>query len=139
MDKTLEQDEFVRDYLDGKLDGRRQEFRNEFRPSRCYLYFALCTSILRRERHEAPGWWEDRFNEMLRYRWASHGEHLRTSALSNVARRIGHRSKEDSKSSAARSPIMDLGDGDSDERWDEVEANVIAASTLTIASDVSTV
>jgi len=91
------------------------------------------------ETRRAPGWWEDRFNEMLRYRWTSHGEGLRTSALSKVARRIGHRSKEDAKSFAARSPIMDLGDGDSDEHWDEVEANVIAASTLTIASDVSTV
>ncbi len=67
------------------LHGKVLRFQNDFRPAKRYLYFAFVSSVLRRQRHEAPGWWRDRFDFGLQEDWA-----IRHSTLLTLAHRIGH-------------------------------------------------
>ena len=58
------------------LHGRTLEFQNDFRPSMRSLYVSFRISILRRQRHEVPGWWKDRVSLAPQKVWASPGEYL---------------------------------------------------------------
>ncbi|EHK42591.1 hypothetical protein TRIATDRAFT_86533 [Trichoderma atroviride IMI 206040] len=78
-----------------ELHGRSLQFRNNFRPSSRYLYFAFCMSILRRQRHEVPGWWRDRLVDGLGKVWATPGTYLRTLTLRSIAHQVGHLTKEE--------------------------------------------
>ncbi|KAL6805249.1 hypothetical protein J3E68DRAFT_441744 [Trichoderma sp. SZMC 28012] len=73
-----------------ELHGRSLQFRNDFRPSDRYLYFAFCMSILRRQRHEAPGWWRDYLVDGMGKAWATPGTYLCTSTLRILAYHLGH-------------------------------------------------
>ena len=61
LDKDEAQKEYRNQSPQGKaLHGRKLTFRNDHRPALRYLYFAFAINILRRQRHEVPGWWRDR-------------------------------------------------------------------------------
>ncbi|KAK1761674.1 hypothetical protein QBC33DRAFT_553476 [Phialemonium atrogriseum] len=70
------------------LHGRELTFRTDFRPAARYLYFRFATNILLRQRHEVPGWWNDRFEFGRKEMWASPGDYLRTSMMNLLARNI---------------------------------------------------
>ena len=78
------------DVQTAKLDGKVLQFPNNFRPAKRYLYFAFVASLLRRQRHEVPGWWRNRFDSILQEVWATPGECLRRSTVLTLAHRIGH-------------------------------------------------
>ncbi|PKK41218.1 hypothetical protein CI102_14712, partial [Trichoderma harzianum] len=78
-----------------ELHGRSLQFRNEFRPSARYLYFAFCMSILRRQRHQVPGWWQDYLIDDVGKAWATPGTYLRTSTLRRLAHQVGHLTEEE--------------------------------------------
>ncbi|KAK0758882.1 hypothetical protein N5P37_008368 [Trichoderma harzianum] len=73
-----------------ELHGRSLQFRNDFRPSDRYLYFAFCMNILRRQRHEAPGWWRDYLVDGVGKAWAAPGTYLCTLTLRMLAYHVGH-------------------------------------------------
>ncbi|KAK7398564.1 hypothetical protein QQX98_012042 [Neonectria punicea] len=73
-----------------KLHGNILSFRNDFRPSKRYLYFLYVTTLLRRQRHEAPKWWKSISQDTHSTMWATPGEYLRRSSLLVLARNIGH-------------------------------------------------
>lgn len=78
------------------LHGRVLKFQNDKRPALRYLYFAFAINILRRQRHEVPGWWKDRMDYgQGNTTWASPGAYLKSSMLRKLARRIGHVYEED--------------------------------------------
>ncbi|KAK1252230.1 hypothetical protein MKX08_003417 [Trichoderma sp. CBMAI-0020] len=78
-----------------ELHGRSLQFRNDFRPSSRYLYFAYCMSLLRRQRHEVPGWWRDFHADGVGKVWATPGTYLRTSTLRRLAHQVGHMTEEE--------------------------------------------
>lgn len=79
-----------------ELHGRSLQFRNDFRPAARYLYFAFCLNILRRQRHEVPGWWRDYLVDGTRKEiWARPGTYLRTSTLRKLAQITGHLTEEE--------------------------------------------
>lgn len=90
-----------------ELHGRSLQFRNHFRPSSRYLYFTFCMSILRRQRHEVPGWWRDYLANDPGMAWATPGSYLRTSTLCRIAHQVGHLTKEDAAVFAAEEPAED--------------------------------
>ncbi|KAL7801975.1 hypothetical protein V8C43DRAFT_324818 [Trichoderma afarasin] len=73
-----------------ELHGRSLQFRNDFRPSAQYLYFAFCMNVLRRQRHEAPGWWRDYLVDGVGKAWAAPGTYLCTLTLRILAYHVGH-------------------------------------------------
>ncbi|KAH8683716.1 hypothetical protein BGZ61DRAFT_550647 [Ilyonectria robusta] len=73
-----------------QLHGKELSFRNDFRPSNRYLYYHYAISLLRRQRHAAPGWWRT-FGLYGRHTtWATPGQFLRQSSMLTLARDIGH-------------------------------------------------
>jgi hypothetical protein len=119
--------------LNGTMHGRRLSFRNNFRPSKSYLYFTTCMSILRRERHNVDGWGADRQSSLLpAFNWASPGEYLRTSTLQKIAQQVGHLSKEDAVKFAARSPYSDIG-GTTMEHVDDTHSHIATAVNLRLS------
>jgi hypothetical protein len=99
---VLDKEEAEKVYLNqnspkGKgLHQRKLTFRNDHRPALRYLYFAFAINILRRQRHEAPGWWRDRAAFGLGHKmWGSPGPWLKASMLRKLARRVGHICEDD--------------------------------------------
>jgi hypothetical protein len=72
------------------LHGRRLKFLNSHRPARRYLHFAFAMAILRRQRHEAPGWWKDRLLFADTGCFATAGECIRETTLRRLAVNFGH-------------------------------------------------
>ena len=108
------------------LHGRTLEFQNDFRPSMRYLYVSFCVSILRRQRHEVPGWWKDRVSLAPQKVWASPGEYLRTSTIYKLARRIGHLGPDDAEDLSASSLIGDSPQPTTEEA-EETHCTIISA------------
>ncbi|KAL6806995.1 hypothetical protein GGI42DRAFT_366729 [Trichoderma sp. SZMC 28013] len=108
-----------------ELHGRSLQFRNDFRPSSRYLYFAFCMSILRRQRHQAPGWWRDYLIDGPGKAWETPGTYLCTSTLRRLARQVGHLTE---KEAAVFAP----GPADEDEDGEMIDAQVklLAAAYL---------
>ncbi len=84
------------------LDGQYLEFRNDFRPAKRYLYFAFVTALLRRQRHEVPGWWKNVIESQAVQIFATPGEYLKTSTLTAMAQRIGHLARNEATDLALR-------------------------------------
>lgn len=104
-----------------ELHGRSLQFQTEFRPAARYLYFAFCMNILRRQRHDVPGWWKDYLIGKEKV-WATPGSYLRTSTLRRIARQIGHMTKEEAAIFAAEKGngrIIELADEEEEEEEDE--------------------
>ncbi|PON29033.1 hypothetical protein TGAM01_v202141 [Trichoderma gamsii] len=96
-----------------ELHGRSLQFRNSFRPSCRYLYFAFCMSILRRQRHEVPGWWRSCVVDGPGEAWATLGIYFHTSTLRIISHRVGHLTKEEAAVFAAENPSKDEDEDDS--------------------------
>ncbi|KAI0839503.1 hypothetical protein F5Y06DRAFT_295528 [Hypoxylon sp. FL0890] len=64
----------------------------DFRPVSSYLYFSFCVNILRKQRHEARGWWRTILENYDKTVWAHLGttSYMRASTLKKLALRIGH-------------------------------------------------
>ncbi|CAH0016628.1 unnamed protein product [Clonostachys rhizophaga] len=106
-----------------ELHNRPLKFKNDFRPAARYLYFAYCMDLLRRQRHEAPGWWKGkgRFNTETNSVWATPGDYMRTSALRMLARRIGHLEENEALAFSGESAADIAG---SNERADSVHSDI---------------
>ncbi|KAK4082813.1 uncharacterized protein Triagg1_1703 [Trichoderma aggressivum f. europaeum] len=109
-----------------ELHGRSLKFRNDFRPSARYLYFAFCINILRRQRHKVPGWWRDVFLEGPGKVWATPGTYLRTSTLRRLAHQIGHMTEEE--------VVEFAGPADADEEEEEDVEMLDAQADLVLAA-----
>ncbi|KAI1170578.1 hypothetical protein F4777DRAFT_568696 [Nemania sp. FL0916] len=72
-----------------ELHGRRLRFFNDFRPSTQYTYFTYCLNILRRQRLEVPGWWNDSRFLNSKALWAGSHQNLRRSTMATIAQFIG--------------------------------------------------
>ncbi|OAP54115.1 hypothetical protein AYL99_11650 [Fonsecaea erecta] len=71
-----------------KIDGKVLQFRNEFRPTKRYLHFTFLVSLLRLQRHQAPGWWRTILaNHEI---FARAGDYLRASVFMAIAKRVGN-------------------------------------------------
>ncbi|PNP57041.1 hypothetical protein THARTR1_02883 [Trichoderma harzianum] len=108
-----------------ELHGRSLQFRNDFRPSARYLYFAFCMSILRRQRHQAPGWWRDYLVDGPGKAWATPGTYLHTSTLRRLARQVSHLN-------AREAAVFAPGPADEDEDAEmlHVQVELLAAAYL---------
>ncbi|EFX01747.1 hypothetical protein CMQ_8213 [Grosmannia clavigera kw1407] len=73
------------------LNGRELNFKNEFRPSKKYLYFKFVISLLRRRRIEVPGFENDLVNlpSPSKVMWASPGSYMKKSILYKFSRQLG--------------------------------------------------
>jgi hypothetical protein len=78
-----------------EINGKILTFRNDFRPAKRYLCFAFVMTLLRRQRHNVPGWWHNSMEQGMKQVWASPGEYLRQSTLMSMARRIAHMSSKE--------------------------------------------
>ncbi|PNP43707.1 hypothetical protein TGAMA5MH_04679 [Trichoderma gamsii] len=108
-----------------ELHGRSLQFQNDFRPSSRYLYFAFCMSILRKQRHEVPGWWRDYLVDGPGKVWATPGTYLRTSTLRKLAHQIGHMTEEE-VAVFAPGPAREDKDDNEDEDMKSLRDSVIA-------------
>jgi hypothetical protein len=97
-----------------QLDGRSLQFQTEFRPAARYLYFAFCMNILRRQRHNVPGWWRDYLANGPGKVWATPHSYLRTSTLCRIAHQIGHLTKEEAAVFAAEKSTEDKDEDEED-------------------------
>jgi hypothetical protein len=77
------------------INGKILSFPNDFRPAKRYLYFAFVMTLLRRQRHDVPGWWRSCMEYGMQQIWATPGEYLRHSTLKVMARRIAHMSSNE--------------------------------------------
>jgi len=84
---------FEQDYE--PLQNRALTFQTDFRPGTRYLYFAHLIAILQRQRYECTGWWKDFPFANSPGVWEIPWEYLRTSALMDLARRVGHVASKD--------------------------------------------
>ncbi|KAI5857499.1 hypothetical protein GGS23DRAFT_587678 [Durotheca rogersii] len=89
-----------------RLDGLRLSFRNEFRPKARYLYFSFVANVLRRQRGNAPKWWEAIQSYMDTPAWVTPGEWIRTSTLRRLARRIGQTMEYSSQNPSSILPSL---------------------------------
>lgn len=110
--------------LGSDLHGRALQFRNDFRPDARYLFFVFCVSVLRRQRHEASGWWRAYLAGGPGEAWAAaSGTFLRPSTLRKLAQRIGRLTEEE-----AAQFVMEAGNGrvtepsDGDKRVEEKDS-----------------
>jgi len=61
------------------------------RPRHRYLYYAMLLTILRRQRHQVPGWQRDVAKYVGKTMWGSPQDgYIRNSIMGVLARRIGH-------------------------------------------------
>ncbi|KAI2465830.1 hypothetical protein F4781DRAFT_435013 [Annulohypoxylon bovei var. microspora] len=91
LDPTFLEEDSVYSLPWGKqLDGLSLKFRNDFRPKARYLYFSFVVNALRRQRCNAPGWWDTIHSHLDAPMWATPGEWIRTSTLRRLSRRMGH-------------------------------------------------
>ncbi|KAL2417633.1 hypothetical protein ABEF95_002869 [Exophiala dermatitidis] len=71
------------------LDGKKLEFRSDFRPRARYLYFLFCVSVLRQ------AWKENREYNILRkklgkYFWGTGGRYMMNNMLLSLVEEVGH-------------------------------------------------
>ncbi|UKZ84362.1 uncharacterized protein TrAFT101_000272 [Trichoderma asperellum] len=120
-----------------ELHGRSLQFQNDFRPAARYLYFAFCMSILRRQRHDVPGWWRDYLIDGVGKVWATPGSYLRNSTLRKIAHQVGHLTEEEASIFAAEGGsgrTTDPADEDEDEVMDSTHSSVISSACASQAS-----
>ncbi|KAF4455713.1 hypothetical protein FALBO_15562, partial [Fusarium albosuccineum] len=117
-----------------KLNGTILSSQNDFRPAHRYLYFHYATTLLRRQRHEVPGWWKD-FTEYGTLRmWATPGQCLRHSMLLKLARNVGHLGSDEAADFASPKGI-DKAEGMPEFEPEEDEKRELApVSTINIRS-----
>lgn len=72
-----------------KINGRKLVWRNNNRPAARYLYCHFAYSLLRRQRYDVPGWFEDRVIVPKGTLWATPGSWLRRSTLKALAAEVG--------------------------------------------------
>lgn len=83
------------DFADGagnwrQVNGRPLKFLNDRRPRLRCLYFHFVTAMLRRERYQVGGWWDDQSKGLpTESIWASPGKYLRVSLLTKLASLVG--------------------------------------------------
>ncbi|OAA66940.1 hypothetical protein SPI_01516 [Niveomyces insectorum RCEF 264] len=80
-----------------ELHGRRLKFKNDFRPSKRYLYFKFVISVLRKRRAEVPGYLEDLqiLPSPSKTLWASPGPYLKKSILFKFSTQLGCLSEDE--------------------------------------------
>ncbi|CAH0054876.1 unnamed protein product [Clonostachys solani] len=111
------------------LQNLKLEFKNDFRPAARYLYFAYCMSILRRQRHDIPGWWKDLLNAETNSIWASPGDYMRTSTLRKLARRVGHLTEDEALAFSGESAADIAGDNEN-QLADSVHSDIAAQASM---------
>ncbi|KAF4988015.1 hypothetical protein FDECE_15216 [Fusarium decemcellulare] len=115
-----------------KLNGTILSFKNDFRLAHRYLYFHYATTLLRRQRHEVPGWWRG-FSEYGTHRiWTTPGQYLRQSSLLTLARNVGHLGPEE-----AADFVSPKGIGKPDESTPEFEPEADEKRELALALTIS--
>lgn len=120
--------------LGHELHGRSLQFQNDFRPAARYLYFAFCMSLLRRQRHDVPGWWRDYLIYGVGKVWATPGSYLRSSTLRKIAHQVGHLTEEEASIFAAEGGggrTTEPADEDGDEVMDSTHSSVISFACVT--------
>jgi hypothetical protein len=80
-------------------------------------------NILRRQRHNVPGWWRDYLANGPGNVWATPRSYLRTSTLRRIAHQVGHLTKEEAAIFAGGEPGED-----EDEDMDSLHSDVIYAT-----------
>ncbi|KAM0446030.1 hypothetical protein ACHAO4_009475 [Trichoderma viride] len=103
--------------LGSELHGRSLQFRTDFRPDARYLFFVFCMNVLRRQRHEASGWWLAYLAGGPGRAWAAaaSGSYLRPSSLRRLAQRVGYLTEEEAAQFANETGngyITECSDGD---------------------------
>ncbi|KAH6885248.1 hypothetical protein B0T10DRAFT_576906 [Thelonectria olida] len=112
-----------------QLHGKILKFNNDFRPANRYLYFHYATTLLRRQRHEVPGWWRG-FKEYGSHEvWATPGRYLRQSSLLTLARRIGHLAPDEAEAFASPQGVARDGGGALEFEKDDDESRVQSLET----------
>lgn len=76
------------------LEKKKLKFNTDFRPAKRYLYFSFAINVLRRQRHQVPGWWHDRVKFSGEKVWATPDKkadknYLRKGLLTKIARCVG--------------------------------------------------
>ncbi|KAL6716749.1 hypothetical protein ACLMJK_006317 [Lecanora helva] len=71
------------------LDGELVEFKTDFRPRACYLYFAYCTAMLRRWL-TGPGRLEIGKGELCERVWGTPGKYMRDNMLRGFVEEMGY-------------------------------------------------
>lgn len=91
------------------LHGRQLSFLNSFRPAEKYMHFSFLLNILRRQRHQVPGWWEDQFQIDDGWVWKTPST-FKVSTLRYVAKLVGNLDEEDADEMAERLSIDSMDD-----------------------------
>ena len=92
----LMQEHIVEGRCWNELDGKRVNFRNDFRPRARYLYFVYCTVMLQRAWSETEDWRKSGnilTNELGKPWWATRGRYMKQNMIRAFVREIGHESE----------------------------------------------
>ncbi|KAH6874712.1 hypothetical protein B0T10DRAFT_585891 [Thelonectria olida] len=77
--------------------GQPLKFKNNFRPSKLYMYFHFISTIIQLQRHNEKGWWRQYMTADVRRCWGVPGLGLRKSTLRVLAQHVGHMNLNEAK------------------------------------------